>query len=448
MKANFSSGNVSLLILLVLAATACAATAALAADEKPPEGNTFEPGFEERVRTENWDDLSDFSDASDDLRHQMRYRTRIWSRFDFGPKVELMLMLNNESKKVYTPDAPFRWDETIIENLYLEVGRGGRWSAKIGRENLMRGDGFVLFDGNALDGSRTAYFNALDVTRALGKSKIELIAISDPSHDTYLPVFNDKNKPLTEWDEQALGVYYTGKDIPRTGIEAYYFYKTEADDIRAVTNPARQPDRRVETLGGRVVRELGQGWSATGELAVQWGSQDPDASIRAWGGTALVRKKFEAVAAKPSLSLAWIGLSGDDPATGDIEGWDPIFSRWPKWSELYLYTLAGEKGVAYWTNLGMWQAEALASPSKPLSLRATYYKMSAFQAFSGSSAKFGTGRDRGDLFEFRADVAAGPHFKGHILYEHLAPGDYYAGADPAWFFRVEVMYTFKRTFAL
>jgi hypothetical protein len=425
-----------------------AACAAAAAGETPPDGNTVEPGFEERVRSENWDNLKDFSDASADTQHQLRLRTRVWGRFDFGPKVELMLMLNDESKKVFTPDTRFHWDETIVENLYLDVHRGGTWSARVGRQNLMRGDGFVLFDGNALDGSRTAYFNALDVTRSLGKkSKLELIAISDPSHDTYLPVFNDRNKALTEWDERAVGAYYTGKDIPRTGIEAYCFHKTETDDFRPGTNPARQPDRRVETLGGRVEREIGKGWSAAGELAVQWGSQDPGVPVRAWGGTATIRKKFD-VPAKPSVSLAWIGLSGDDPTTGKIEGWDPLFSRWPKWSELYIYTLAGEKGVAYWTNLGMWQLEALASPWKPLSLRATYYKMGAFHPFPGNANIYGTGRNRGDLYELRADVAAGSHFKGHVLYEHLAPGDFYAGSDPARFFRAEVTYTFKRTLAL
>jgi hypothetical protein len=445
MRATPTTRSTTLFVLIVLAAAPACAPAV--AQERQPDGNTVEVGVEERVRSENWDNLKDFSDAIADATHQLRFRTKVWSRFAFGSKAELMVMLNNESRKVYTPDTRFKWDETIFESLYLDLGLGGRWSARIGRQNLMRGDGLVLFDGNALDGSRTAYFNALDVARALGKSKIELIAISDPHRDVYLPRLDDKKRPLTEWDERALGAYYTGRDIPKTGIDAYYFFKTETGDTRPSTNPARQPDRRVHTLGGRMEREIGRGWSATGELAVQRGTQDPDVAIRAWGGTALVRKTFDAKA-NPSLSLAWIGLSGDDPGTHEAEGWDPLFSRWPKWSELYIYTLAGESGVAYWTNLGMWQAEALATPLKPLSLRATYYKMSAFHAFPRSAATFGTGRDRGDLFELRADVAAGRHWKGHVLYERFAPGDFYAGTDPAWFFRVEVMYTFKQTLAL
>jgi hypothetical protein len=436
----------SVCILILLATLPASAPASRAADD-PPAGNRVEVGFEERLRSENWDNPNDFSDDDTDTVHQLRFRTKLWSRFTFGPRIELMAMLNNESKKIFTPDTPFKWDEVVFESLYLDVKTGGGWSTRIGRQNLMRGDGFLVFDGNPLDGSRTAYFNALDATHAFGKSKIEFIGVSDPHRDLYLPVFNDKEKPLIEWNEQALGAYYTGKEIEKTAIEAYYFYKTETGDTRQPDNPARQPDRRFHTLGGRFAREIGKSWSVGAELAVQSGTQDPDASIRAWAGTALVRRVFD-VAAKPSFSLAWIGMSGDDPSTGSNEAWDPLFSRWPKWSELYIFTLAGEKGAAYWTNLGMWQAEALASPWKPLSLRATYYKMSAFHPFPGSATTFGAGKDRGDLFELRADVTAGKHWKGHILGERLAPGDFYAGTDPAWFFRVEVIYTFKHELAL
>lgn len=436
-----------LVFFFLVAVLACAAAAA--ADENRAADNSVELGFEERFRSENWDNLADFSDATADTRHQFRFRTKIWSRFVFGSKAELMVALNNESRKIFTPDAPYRWDEVIVENLYLDVKPGGSWSARIGRQNLMRGEGMVLFDGGALDGSRTAYFNALDVGYAFGKSKIEFIALSDPQHDIYLPRFNEKTaKPLTEWDERALGAYYTGKDVPDTGIEAYYFFKTETGDTRAADPPARQPDRRLHTLGGRVAREIGKGWAANGEVALQWGTQDPEAAIRAWAFTGQIRKSF-AVAAKPSVSLGWIGLSGDDPSsTGKNEGWDPLFSRWPKWSDLYIYSLAGERGVAYWTDLGMWQAEALVTPWKPLALRATYYKLRAFHPFPGDPTVFGAGKDRGDLLQFRADATAGAHFRGHVVYERLAPGDFYTGSNSAWFFRVEAMYTYKHTLAL
>ncbi len=200
----------------------------------------------------------------------------------------------------------------------------------------------------------------------------------------------------------------------------------------------------MQTLGGRADRKLGRGFALTAEFAGQWGSADPDRAIRAWGGYARVKKVF-AHAIKPSLSLAVIGLSGDDPQTGADENWDPLFSRWPSWSELYIYSLSKEKGTAYWTNEKMFQAEFVAAPWKPVNLRATYYRMGAFHAYPGDPTVFAAGRHRGDLLEFRADVRAGRSWKGHVLYEWMAPGDYYASDDPAHFFRVEVIYTLKTT---
>ncbi len=432
---------------LALAASVIVARAADPPAPPQPQGRRVELGFEERIRSENWNNLSDFNDQADDKLKQWRFRTRLWSKFNFDSKTELMVMLNDETKKVTQPDRQFKWDEVIFENLYVDYRFTKRWSVRAGRQNLMRGEGFILFDGTPGDGSRTAYFNALDGAYAVGESKLEFIALSDPHEDQYLPRFNNRHRQLVDWDEQALGVYVTDKSRPATNFELYYFYKTETGDPRGPAKPGFQPDRKLSTLGGRVVKQVGQGFSLTGELAGQWGSQDPDSDIRAWGGYAYVKKLFRG-AAKPSLSLGYFAMSGDDPTTTKIEGWDPLFSRWPKWSELYIYTLASEKGVAYWTNLGMWQGEFLIAPAKPLNLRATYYKMRAFHPFPGNPAVYGTGTDRGDMYQVRADFAFPPHWSGHLLYESLTPGDFYVGRDRAWFLRAEVIYAFKHTFPL
>jgi hypothetical protein len=315
----------------------------------------------------------------------------------------------------------------------------------------MRGEGFVLFDGSALDGSRSAYFNAVDLAWSPGKSTVEFLAISDPGKDRYLPRLNEAASPaevqrLNEWDEQALGVYFTGREWEGTTLEAYGFLKTETHDSRPVTNPQFQPDRRVWTLGGRVVRDLGRGWTAMAEAAGQWGSQEPlpgttggDRPIAAWGGYARFRKAFD-TAWRPTLSLGYIGLSGDDPRTRKLEGWDPLFSRWPRWSELYIYSQVPERGVAYATNTGMWEAEARLAPLKHLDLRATWYRMAAFQAPVAAGPLFGTGTRRGDLWEFRGDLTLDDHWKGHVVYERLSPGDAYAGGAPGSYLRFEITY--------
>jgi len=194
----------------------------------------------------------------------------------------------------------------------------------------MRGEGFVLFDGNPLDGSRTAYFNALDLYRSAGPSKVQLLATSNPRTGRYLPRFKEATKAselqrLVGWDERELGAYLTDGELPGSGLEAYAFCKTEIDDFRASTHPLYQPDRRLKTLGGRVLRLLGRGFSLIGEAAYEAGRQDAlpgggaSRNLRAWGGYARLRRAFGG-RAKVSASLAYFGLSGDDPSTRTIEG--------------------------------------------------------------------------------------------------------------------------------
>ena len=300
-------------------------------------------------------------------------------------------------------------------------------------------------DGNPLDGSRVAYFNALDLGWTAGKSRLDLLLISDPYRDRYVPPIHDKAKSLIEWDENAFGLYWTDARRAKTTIDAYYFYKSETGDTRALA--ARQGDRMFHTLGGRCARDLAGGWSVKAEMAGQAGGQQPDRDISAWSAQASVKKTF-AHTTKPSFLLGWTGLSGDDPATAANEGWDPLFARYPKWSELYIYTLGSERGAAYWTNLSMWQAEARWTPAQRLDLRATYYRMGAFHRFPGKSTIYAGGTQRGDLCEARADYQLNDNWRGHVVGEYLVPGDFYTGSDGGWFLRAEVLCSFKRTFAL
>ena len=65
---------------------------------------------------------------------------------------------------------------------------------------------------------------------------------------------------------------------------------------------------------------------------------------------------------------------------------------------------------------------------------------------SAPSVIFGTGKDRGNLWQVRADYTLNSRWKGHALYESLNPGDFYAGTDGGYFLRFEVVYTTKLNF--
>jgi len=431
----------------LLALSTGGGSAALAQETAPK--TTLELGGEFRLRWEDWDNNRDFNDAStaaaSDSQVNWRFRGRAWAKWNPTPDLEIMAGVTTEPRKITRPDVSKNYREVFFDVLYLDYKFNQDWSIKAGRQNLVLGEGFIVFEGSPRDGSRCLYLNAIDVTRNFGNSKLEFIAISDPRREKYLPVLNQAPYPppnLIEWDEQALGAYYTNKELKDTTLEGYYFYKAEKNDYRH--DATGQPDRSLSTLGAHAVVGLGGGWSVNGEFATQRGRQDASAyiandeskGIAACGGYAKVKKAFDA-SWKPTVSLGYIGLSGDDPTTSKIEGWDPLFSRWPKWSELFVVTQINEKGVSYWTNTAMWELEARCSPANFLDLRATYYKMSANQTVTR------TNKNRGDLWEVRADYRIGPSVKGHLVYEHLAPGDFYVGQDSAFFLRFEIGYTFK-----
>jgi hypothetical protein len=331
-----------------------------------------------------------------------------------------------------------------VETFYVDFQKmfGSNFSLRVGRQNLMRGEGFVLFDGNALDGSRTAYFNAVNLSYDFTKGKLELLGIHNPYKDRFFPRINDKAKALTEWDEQALGAYYTDHHLPQTTLETYYFYKKEFNCMYAPTHAQYQPERRLHTVGGRVTHLLRKDWTLTGEFAGQWGKEHPDRDMTGWAGYAHVKKTFEH-AWKPYVKFGLTAFSGDDPDTPEWEGWDPLFSRWPKWSELYIYSFVPEKGVAYWTNATWWQAEAGFSPLKDLTFRTTYYYVGAFHDFPGASAIFGGGTSRGSNFQVRMDYSFTKYIKGHFLYESFMPGDYYSAQDMGYFLRFELSLQYK-----
>ena len=426
--------------LLALALVALAATATA---QDTPAGVKLEVGLEERVRAENWDDITDFDAGAVDARHQLRFRTRAWAKLSAGANDEFVIGLVNESCRMTTPQVALTMDETVFETLYLDHRFRDVAALRVGRQNLTRGDGFVLMDGGPLDGSRSTCVNALDLAWTPGKARLDLLVVSDPYRDRYLPRIHDRTKSLIEWDEHAVGLYWSDPRRARTTLDAYWFHKTESNDRRALTSAARQSDHRFHTLGGRLVRQLDGAWTLTAEGAGQAGTREPTADVRGWGGQATVRRTF-AHATKPSLAVGFVGLSGDDPATTDDEGWDPPFSRFPRWSESYIYTLGSERGPSFWTNLAMWQAELRLTPVKPLDLRATYSRMDAFHRFPGKPALYAGRTHRGDLLTARADLKVNDEWRGHVLAEWLAPGDFYSASDAGWFFRAEVVCTIKR----
>nr|WP_320131196.1 hypothetical protein [uncultured Holophaga sp.] len=243
------------------AVLACGLATASAQEATTP--SSFSPGitlgFEERVRQERWNNV-DHNSASADARIQERFRTRIWADADLSPDLKLSAGLCNENRKITRPDtAVYNGREVFFETLSADYRFTRELSARLGRQNIMKGEGFIFMDGTPGDGSRSGFSDALDVTWSHGDSRLDALLIDNASRDR-LPEVNRIGNPkeanlLAEWNEKALVLYYTGKAWSGSTLDAYYVYKTETDfDAWNSTRIGYQPDRRFSTLGARVPR--------------------------------------------------------------------------------------------------------------------------------------------------------------------------------------------------
>jgi hypothetical protein len=140
-------------------------------------------------------------------------------------------------------------------------------------------------------------------------------------------------------------------------------------------------------------------------------------------------------------------LSGDDPSTVDrIEGWNPLFARFVKPSELYVYSGMYENGLAYWSNLRGVTAETGLDLSRSIRLKGTWSRFAAPQCFRGNADIFtGRGHVRGHDVQMRADFRLRESWKAHILVERMLPGDFYTHGSPGYFLRFETSFQIRTT---
>lgn len=396
--------------------------------------SAFDWGYNLRLRQEYLRNVFDFSNDLVDDRNYLRVRSQLWATWTPNATWKAFVMLNNEHRHWFKSaigleDEDFEIDEIHFENLYLQASKigGTPFGFTIGRQNLFWGEGFLSWDGGPLDGSRTAYFNAIVLTAAFEKRRLDLHFISDPARDRYLPVYNYQNRALVERDELGAGLYYTDESFAARKLEAYYLFKDENDG-----------EQRIHTIGGRGSGRAAGKLSFSAEAALQLGTWNRDLDRLAFGGYLRCSYPILSSPAPVKLVAGSIYLSGHDMDGDRYTGWDPLYSRWPKWSDLYIYTLGGERGAAYWTNLLALHAGFTVELGKRMNLDATVYDMRAPESPPFPTSVFGTGTDRGTLLFVKLNWNLEKYLSGHLQWEALSPGGYYSAVNTAHFLRWEL----------
>ncbi|HKT47151.1 MAG TPA: hypothetical protein VJP87_06460 [Candidatus Acidoferrales bacterium] len=470
-------------------------------------GITF--GLEERIRFEGYNN-TDFNDVKHDRLNQLRMRTRPSVDINFNKYFEGYFMLGWEGVKRYSDPSfpltsggetgsPFMAGELWVSNAYIKVKQFPgleNLSLQAGRFNIVKGDGWLFSDPSAVDGSRDGYDNAFDFAYRHGRSRFELIGVDNPAYDEFFPTVNKtpiadaanpansgaiKNaipasaqagKQLQEWNQTALGIYYTNREFRNTDLDAYGFFDKDYGDIRKPTSYLYQPDRRYFLFGGRIVQRVKSlpGVTVTAEFAYEAGAENsmsaaPNFDLRAWGGFAYLRKSFR-VKFSPYIIGGYWALSGQKANSRTDTEFEPMLERTfntslntdaPSWSEFYAFSYGYEIGTYYWTNLKMPQVEGGFSPAKRATIVVGYADMNAMQPFAvnpfhaaGSvqpavapAGVFGSGLNRGQLVKTKVIYKLTPNVQGYLSGEKFFPGDFYVPQRPGLWFRADITYKFK-----
>ncbi|MGZ5514173.1 MAG: hypothetical protein ACXW2O_03560, partial [Candidatus Aminicenantales bacterium] len=259
---------------------------------------------------------------------------------------------------------------------------------------------------------------ALRLDADLGKAhRLTAFAHAQKTTDRFLPVINPRPQALAEQPEKAVALYYAGA-FGEAKVDAYAVRKTTD------ANEAWPIPTRADTFGARLVAPLSKPLAVTAEAALHSGASG-DAGRSAYG--AIVHFDYDLRGTLPLLKTAIVGgilLSGDDPATARMEGWDPIFSRYPKWSESYIYTFTRESRQAYWSNLSSLYA-SLAFDFGPRSDGFIAIQPMGAGRVQPGGFPGGTGRDRGTLIKGRLNYRISKFLTGRFIWEHFTPGSFY-----------------------
>jgi hypothetical protein len=126
----------------------------------------------------------------------------------------------------------------MFDNLYVQADKPGGLPVKLklGRQDIVLGNGWLMLDGTPLDGSRTIYLDALRATWSSGATSVEAILIKAEPQNTASPWTAKRGPDRAE--REGPGPLPAQQVQPDTDLDAYYFRKNNAPAVGTRRHPA------------------------------------------------------------------------------------------------------------------------------------------------------------------------------------------------------------------
>lgn len=298
---------------------------------------SLEFGGEVRVRGYSLENMWDVdSDLDGDHWALLRHRTRLSVRAELERGVVGFVRVANQHWGEGVTYAGAWEADNLANKLFVDAAwieapefLGLPATLRLGRQDLIYGSGFVLFDGQSQMASTSNYLDGVRARLALA-----------PDLDADLLWFKDQEngRALADHDDATLGGLYLTRRGGRGSQECYVLRRGD-----------QQLDERIDVFGARLVGAFG-----TLDYAVEGALQRGDAASsrdhEAWGAKSELGWSPAGLDGKLRVFAGWAGLSGDDPATPGVnERWDVIQGGWPQFGDILAWTflnLGGENAVS------------------------------------------------------------------------------------------------------
>ena len=441
-------------------------------------------GGDLRLRNEYGDNLITLNEnAAHHEQDYFRFRERIWASAMPLTNVSVNARFSGEQREWMDPSYASQYGARtgleerygILDNAFVKWSNIADMPLTIsaGRQDVQFGDPlnwWLVGDGTPGDGSWTFFLDSIRATYNAQeiKTKFDLVYIYQNAYpDEWIPTLgrsSDNHVPgsaapapyyLTEQNEQGVILYGSNKSVKNTQIDGYFIYKRDNKERPNGDNAD------IYTLGAKVSGTPAEHWLYSVEGAYQFGSkQDATVgtdyinsptdwrSIGAYGANGKLTYAFKDEL-NNQVSLISEYLSGDNPNTkGRDEMFDILWGRWPRWSELYIYSYISEtsRKIAQMNNIVRVGPSWSCTPVKDTTFSATYNALFAPESTptrEASATLFShSGNFRGHYLQTVLKHQFNKHISGHLWGECIWMGDYYAHRDLMSFLRAEVLFTF------
>ncbi len=387
-------------------------------------------GLDIRWRGVMFDNMWNFDDDNNvDSWEFHRFRSRVWLDLAPLPDLRAYVRLANEYRWGDSPEELAQVGdskEIFLDNAFIEMTGflGTDFNVKVGRQDLMYGEGFVLLDGSPNMGSTTIAFDA---------AKITYTGITDTTMDFIMAKPYEDDREDAD-DEDLYGVYAKTTRVKKVALEPYALYKKRGD-----IGGGMSPEGETLVLGVRGTGSLVKDVDCVAELTFQdrnWidptsAAEEDDSMV---GGYARAQYMFSEASTKPRVWGEFVYLPTH---------WDSMYAEWPKYSELLIYTVydgfptLDDPDEGSWVNMRIYSLGAGFTPKEKTDVSLTYRM---FDAISSNGA--GGGNERGDLLAAMVNHTFNDYLTGHVLVEWFDPGDYYGAEDEAYFARFQLMFKY------